>query len=148
MAKEIERKFLVKGEFKHLAVKHIKILQGYLSVDPDRIIRIRISDDKAIFSVKAPIRSSRFSRDEWEFEIPSSEAEKMLKVCLPEIIQKTRYIVPFGNHIFEVDMFHGKNEGLVIAELELTAEDEVFEKPSWLGEEVTGKAEFYNSNLI
>lgn len=148
MAKEIERKFLVRGEFKHLAVKHLKILQGYLSVDPDRIIRIRISEGKAIFSVKAPVRNSRFSRDEWEFEIPSSEAEKMLKVCLPEIIQKTRYMVPSGDHIFEVDIFHGKNEGLVIAELELTSEDEVFEKPEWLGEEVTGKAEFYNSNLI
>jgi adenylate cyclase len=148
MAQEIERKFLVRGEFKHLAVKHIIITQGYLSVDPARIIRLRISDGKAIFSVKAPLRNTGFSRNEWEFEIPLSEAKKILKVCLPELIQKTRYYVPFGNHTYEVDIFHGKNEGLIIAELELNSEDEAFEKPVWLGEEVTGKAEFYNSNLI
>lgn len=148
MAKEIERKFLVRGEFRHLAVKHMRITQGYLSVDPARIIRLRICDGKAIFSIKAPLRSTGFSRNEWEFKIPLSEAKEMLKVCLPEIIQKTRYLVPSGNQIYEVDMFHGKNEGLIIAELELNAEDEIFEKPAWLGEEVTGKAEFYNSNLI
>lgn len=148
MAKEIERKFLVSGEFKHLAFKHMRITQGYLSVDPDRIIRLRLCDDNAILSVKAPLRSTEFSRSEWEYEIPLSEAKEMLKVCLPEIIQKTRYLVPFHNQVYEVDIFHGKNEGLVIAELELNAEDEIFEKPAWLGEEVTGKPEFYNSNLI
>jgi CYTH domain-containing protein len=148
MAKEIERKFLVRGEFKHLAIKQMRITQGYFSVDPARIIRLRICDGKAIFSVKAPSMNAGFSRNEWEFEIPISEAKEMLKVCLPGIIQKTRYLVPFSNHIYEVDIFHGKNEGLIIAELELTNEDEVFEKPEWLGEEVTGKPEFYNSNLI
>jgi len=148
MAKEIERKFLVRGEFKHLAVKHMRITQGYFSVDPARIIRLRICDGKAIFSVKAPLINTGFSRNEWEFGIPLSEAKEMLKVCLPEVIQKTRYLVPFSNHIYEVDVFHGKNEGLIIAEMELTSEDEVFERPVWLGEEVTGKAEFYNSNLI
>ena len=148
MAKEIERKFLVRGEFKHLAVKHMRITQGYFSVDPARIIRLRICDGKAVFSIKAPLGKTVFSRHEWEFGIPLSEAQEMLKVCLPVIIQKTRYLVPFSNHIYEVDVFHGKNEGLIIAEMELTSEDEVFERPVWLGEEVTGKAEFYNSNLI
>jgi adenylate cyclase len=148
MAEEIERKFLVKGEFQHLSVKELKIAQGYLSVDPARIIRLRICDKRAILSVKAPLVNSGFSRHEWEFEIPLSEASEILKVCLPEIIYKTRYLVPFSNHTYEVDIFHGRNEGLVIAELELTSEDEVFEKPDWLGEEVTGKPEYYNSNLI
>lgn len=148
MAKEIERKFLVRGEFRHLSVKELKIAQGYLSVDPARIIRLRICDKRAILSVKAPLGNSGFSRHEWEFEIPLSEASEILKVCLPEIIYKTRYLVPFSSHTYEVDIFHGRNEGLIIAELELTSEDEVFEKPEWLGEEVTGKPEYYNSNLI
>lgn len=148
MAKEIERKFLVRGEFRHLSVKELKIAQGYLSVDPARIIRLRVCDKRAILSVKAPLGNSGFSRHEWEFEIPLSEASEILKVCLPEIIYKTRYLVPFSSHTYEVDIFHGRNEGLIIAELELTSEDEVFEKPEWLGEEVTGKPEYYNSNLI
>lgn len=148
MAKEIERKFLVRGEFRHLSVKELKIAQGYLSVDPERIIRLRICDKMAILSVKAPLGNSGFSRHEWEFEIPFSEASEILNVCLPEIIYKTRYLVPFSNHTYEVDIFHGRNAGLIIAELELTSEDEVFEKPDWLGEEVTGKPEYYNSNLI
>jgi len=149
MAREIERKFLVRGGFKHLAERRIKIAQGYLSVDPARVIRVRISDGKiAILSVKAPAINTHFSRHEWEFEIPVTKAIEILKVCLPEVISKTRYIVPFSGHRFEVDIFHGKNEGLIIAELELDSEDESFERPEWLGEEVTGKPEFYNSNLI
>ena len=148
MATEIERKFLVRGEFKKYSVKNLEIMQGYLSVDPARIIRLRISDSRAILSVKTPAGESGFSRHEWEFEIPLKEASEILKVCLPEIIRKTRYLVPFGNHTFEVDIFHGRNEGLIIAEIELTSEDEFFEKPEWLGEEVTGKPEYYNSNLI
>lgn len=148
MAIEIERKFLVRGEFKKLSVKKLEILQGYLSVDAARIIRLRIADKKAVLSVKAPAGKSGFSRNEWEFEIPFEEASEILKVSLPEIISKTRYLVPFGNHTFEVDVFHGKNEGLIIAEIELKSEEEFFEKPGWLGEEVTGKPEYYNSNLI
>jgi len=149
MAKEIERKFLVTGEFLHLAVRQVEIVQGYLSVDPERIIRVRISDgNTAILSVKAPAINTNFSRHEWEFEIPVSEALEILKVCLPEVISKTRYIIPFSGHKFEVDIFHGRNKGLIIAELELNDENEIFEKPDWLGEEVTGKPEFYNSNLI
>jgi adenylate cyclase len=148
MAIEIERKFLVRGEFKKHSVRKMEIVQGYLSVDPARIIRLRISNKKAVLSVKAPAQKSGFSRHEWEFEIPFSEASEIIKVSLPEIILKTRYLVPFGNHTFEVDVFHGRNEGLIVAEIELKSEDEFFEKPDWLGEEVTGKQEFYNSNLI
>ena len=149
MAKEIERKFLVRGEFPHIAESRIEIAQGYLSVDPERVIRVRISDGKmAVLSVKAPAVNTSFSRHEWEFEIPVSEALEMLNVCLPEVISKTRFIVPFTGHKFEVDVFHGRNEGLIIAELELDSEDESFERPEWLGEEVTGKPEYYNSNLI
>jgi adenylate cyclase len=148
MAKEIERKFLIEGEFKHLAVKQTRIKQGYLSVDPARIIRLRIFNSKAVLSIKASVENTGFSRNEWEFEIPVSEASDILKVCIPDVIYKTRYIVPFANHIFEVDQFHGKNEGLTIAEIELADEDEKFEKPDWLGEEVTGRSEYYNSNLI
>jgi adenylate cyclase len=145
---EIERKFLVSGKYKHLAIKEINIIQGYLSVDPDRIIRIRICDDEAVLSIKSPVKNSKFSRNEWEFEIPIPKALEIMEVCLPGRIDKTRYLVPFGDHLFEVDEFHGKNEGLTIAEIELSEEDEFFEKPLWLGTEVTGNPEYYNSNLI
>jgi adenylate cyclase len=148
MALEIERKFLVKGEFRHLAIKKTEISQGYLSVDPDRIVRVRITDDKAVLSVKAPLTGTEFSRHEWEYEIPAQEAGQIMKACLPEVISKTRYIVPEHNHLFEVDVFHGKNEGLIIAELELTREDQNFISPGWLGEEVTGIDRYYSANLI
>jgi adenylate cyclase len=148
MAKEIERKFLVKSEFRHLAVKEIKITQAYLLTDPARTIRLRICDNTAFLSIKAPVKETGFSRNEWEFELPVSTASEILEICLPGRIIKTRYKVPCGNHIFEVDQFHGKNEGLIIAELELADEEEAFEKPAWLGKEVTGKPEYYNSNLI
>jgi CYTH domain-containing protein len=148
MAKEIERKFLVKGEFKHLAIREMEITQGYLSVDPGRIIRLRICDGKSILSIKAPAENTKFSRHEWELEVPSPMADEIMEICLPGRIYKTRYIVPFRNHNFEVDLFHGKNKGLILAEIELADEKEVFAKPDWLGEEVTGRSEYYNSNLI
>ncbi len=148
MALEIERKFLVKGEFRHLAIKKIEISQGYLSVDPDRVVRVRITDNRAVLSVKAPLTGAEFSRHEWEYEIPASEAGEILNACLPEVVLKTRYIVPEHGHLFEVDVFHGKNEGLVIAELELTSEDQDFARPGWLGEEVTGIDRYYSANLI
>jgi adenylate cyclase len=147
MAKEIERKFLVKGKFAHLSVKEQNITQAYLSVDPERIIRVRVSDGRAVLSVKSGIRSG-FTRNEWEFEIPLKTAAEILEISLPGRIDKTRYLVPFRDHTWEVDIFHGKNEGLVIAEIELSSEDEEFEIPEWAGEEVTGKPEYYNSNLI
>jgi len=148
MGKEIERKFLVKGEFIHLAIKEIKILQSYMSIDTDKTIRLRIADDKAFISIKSRVRNNSIIRDEWEIPLPVSEALEMMKICLPGKIIKTRYLVPFGRHVYEVDVFHDKNEGLIIAELELLSETEQFEKPEWLGEEVTGKPEYYNANLI
>ncbi len=147
MAKEIERKFLVKGEFKYLAVKEINITQAYLSVDPARTIRLRIADSEAHLTIKSPVRKT-FARNEWEVAIPLSIAKEIMESCLPGRIVKTRYIIPYRNHTFEVDIFHGKNEGLTLAEIELSNENEKFVKPDWLGEEVTGQPEYYNSNLI
>lgn len=149
MAIEIERKFLVNGEFRHLAVRKTEILQGYLSVDPERIIRVRITDNKAYLTIKSNMSGAEYyKRKEWNIEIDKVLAQDLLQACLPGRIFKTRYFVPFGGHEFEVDVFHGPNEGLIIAEIELSDEDEEFGKPEWLGEEVTGDASYYNSNLI
>jgi len=148
MATETERKFLVKSEFRHLAVKEIEIIQTYLSLDPDKTIRLRIADGKAFLTIKSRSDKGSISRNEWEFLIPVSDANEMMQVCLPGKIVKTRYLIPAGKHTFEVDVFHDKNDGLIIAEIELSSEDEQFEKPYWLGEEVTGKSEYYNANLI
>ena len=148
MGREIERKFLVKGEFKHQAVRHYEILQRYLSIDPDKTIRVRIAGRKSFLTIKSKPHGKSFTRGEWEIQIPKADAEEIMKICLPGKIEKTRYIVPSGKHMFEVDVFHDKNEGLVIAEIELDSESEKFEKPAWLGEEVTGKPEYYNANLI
>jgi adenylate cyclase len=147
MATETERKFLVKGEFKHLAVKNISITQAYLSKDPDKTIRVRIADDKAYITIKGRFINETISRNEWEYHLPVHEAAEILNLCLPCRIIKTRYLIPAGSHTFEVDIFHGKNEGLVIAEIELSSADEQFEIPDWLGEEVTGDPQYYNSNL-
>lgn len=148
MATEIERKFLVAGEFRHLAVKEIMIIQAYFTIDPVKSIRLRITGEMAFITVKSRIGEHMIARNEWEFPIPLSDAEEMIKVCLPGRIVKTRYLVPSGKHTFEVDVFHDKNEGLIIAEIELTYENEHFERPEWLGEEVTGRSEYYNANLI
>ena len=148
MATEIERKFLVSGEFLGLAVKNHLITQYYISVDPDKIIRIRIIEDNAFLTIKSRIMSGSFGRNEWEFSIPVSEAKELVNICLPGKVIKTRYYVPSESHTFEVDVFHDKNEGLVIAEIELNSEDEKFVKPAWLGDEITGLSEYYNSNLI
>lgn len=148
MGKEIERKFLVNGEFSHLAVKEIKVIQTYLCIDDQKTIRLRIADDKAFIAVKGRSRENSITRNEWEIPVPVPDALEMMKLCIPGKIVKTRYLVPYGKHVFEVDVFHDKNEGLIIAELELHSETEQFEKPSWLGEEVTGRPEYYNANLI
>ncbi|MCE5347563.1 MAG: CYTH domain-containing protein [Bacteroidales bacterium] len=148
MATETERKFLVKNEFKHLAVKEINIIQSYLSIHPDKTIRLRITDDRAFLTIKSRISGRKIAKSEWEFPVPVSDAREMMNICLPGKIVKTRYLIPSGSHTFEVDVFHDKNEGLVIAEIELKSEDEYFDKPDWLGEEVTGKPEYYNANLI
>lgn len=147
MATETERKFLVKGEFRHLAVKEINIIQAYLSIS-DKSIRIRIADDDAWLTIKSRIIDSEFARNEWEYKIPVKDAREMLNICLPGRIYKTRYHVPSGKHVIEVDVFHDKNKGLVIAEIELSSEDEEFLRPEWLGEEVTGNPLYYNANLI
>lgn len=148
MATETERKFLVKGEFRDKAVRIIEITQGYLSVDPFKTIRIRITDNEAYLTVKSPRKTGMIARGEWEFSIPPSDALDLMDICLPGRVVKTRYEIPAGKRKFEVDVFHGLNEGLIIAEIELGSEDEQFEKPEWLGEEVTGDPRYYSSNLI
>lgn len=148
MAKEIERKFLVKGEFRHLAGRKSNIIQAYLSTDPERIVRLRTTGDKAVITIKGSAAKGRIMRSEWEFEIPHDMANEIFSICLPGKIEKSRYYIPSGVHVFEVDEFHGKNEGLIVAEIELSDENEEFEKPEWLGEEVTGRPEYQNSNLI
>jgi adenylate cyclase len=148
MAIETERKFLVKGEFRHLAIKEIMITQSYLSRDPDKTVRLRIADGKGFMTIKSRRNRESISRNEWEFPISLTDAREIMSICLPGKIIKTRYLIPAGMHTFEVDVFHDKNEGLIIAEIELSSEDESFEKPVWLGEEVTGMAGYYNSNLI
>lgn len=148
MATETERKFLVKSEFRHLAIKEISITQSYLSIDPDKTIRLRIAGDRAFLTIKSRINKESITRSEWEFPIPLADANDMMDVCLPGKIVKTRYLIPSDKHTFEVDVFHDKNEGLIIAEIELSSEDEQFEKPDWLGMEVTGNPEYYNANLI
>jgi adenylate cyclase len=147
MATETEHKFLVIGEFRHLAVRQINITQSYLLKDPLKTIRLRITDDKAYLTIKTPLTHNTIARNEWEYQIPPEDADEIIKICLPGKVCKTRYIVPSGRHNIEVDVFHDKNEGLVIAEIELGSEDEKFDIPDWLGAEVTGNPVYYNSNL-
>lgn len=148
MSIEIERKFLVKNnDFKQESYQKNKIKQGYLNSDKNRAVRIRISDETAFITVKGKSNFSGTSRFEWEKEIDKTEAEALLLLCEPTIIEKIRYLVKRGNHIFEVDEFLGENQGLVVAEIELNAENEDFEKPNWLAKEITGIVKYYNSNL-
>lgn len=148
MNTEIERKFLVKGNFKELAVKNYKIAQGFLSTVPERTVRIRITDDKGFVTVKGLSNDSGTTRFEWEKEISVTEAEHLLELCEPIIIEKVRYIIPANDGLFfEVDEFLGENRGLLIAEIELPSEDFEFQKPVWLGVEVTGEVKYYNSML-
>ncbi len=149
MAQEIERKFLVKnGGFKSNALKQTRIVQAYLSSVPERTVRVRIKGEKGFLTIKGIGSASGASRYEWEREIPVSEAEELLALCEPGAIEKIRYVVESGKHHFEVDEFFGENQGLIIAEVELESEDEAFEKPLWLGEEVTGYTRYYNSMLM
>ncbi len=148
MAQEIERKFLVSGEFKSLASRQTRIVQGYLNSVPDRTVRVRIKGDKGYLTIKGIGNASGASRFEWEKEITLQEAEQLLAICEPGVIDKIRYLVPSGNHTFEVDEFFGENEGLTVAEVELSSEDEAFVKPAFIGEEVTGDSRYYNSMLM
>lgn len=149
MANEIERKFLVKGDYKRFVTRETRIIQGYLSSVPERNVRIRIKGDKGFITIKGIGNKSGVSRFEWECEIPAREADELLKICEPGVIDKKRFIVPEQTGlIFEVDEFYSDNEGLTVAEIELPSEDHPFEKPGWLGEEVTGDIRYYNSMLI
>lgn len=148
MALEIERKFLVSGDFRQYVCESVRVVQGYLSSVAERTVRVRIMGDKGFITVKGISSASGASRFEWEREIPLSEAEALLELCEPGVIDKVRHVVPVGDHVFEVDEFHGDNEGLMMAEVELSSEDEMFMRPVWLGEEVTGDPRYYNSMLM
>jgi adenylate cyclase len=147
MAVEIERKFLVDGEFRHIAESSVRVVQGYLSSVPERTVRVRVYGDRGFITIKGIGSSSGMRRFEWEKEISCEEAMSLLEICEAGVIDKTRHIVRVGDHVYEVDEFHGDNEGLVVAEIELSSEDESFVRPDWLGREVTGDSRYYNSML-
>ena len=145
---EIERKFLVlNNDFITSAVAKNRIVQGYLSSNPERTVRVRIKRSKGFLTIKGKGNDSGTTRLEWETEIPLAEAEKLLSICENGVIDKIRYEIPSGKHTYEVDVFTEQNNGLVIAEIELSAENESFEKPNWLGQEVTGDNRYYNAYL-
>ncbi|MDO5570319.1 MAG: CYTH domain-containing protein [Bacteroidales bacterium] len=147
MAKEIERKFLVKDDSFEQLANPLYFHQGYLSSDIERTVRVRVEGTKAVITIKG--RNSGMTRDEYEYEIPLYDAYEMLgNLCIKPTIQKFRYEIEYMGHIWQVDKFEGFNKGLVVAEIELSSENESFEKPEWIGEEVTGNPLYYNSNLI
>ena len=147
--REIERKFLVRRDntFKAIASSASDITQGYMDVN-GATVRIRQRDDKAYLTIKGPSVDGGLSRYEFEREIPAEDAREMFKLCKGGMVEKTRYLVPYEGHVFEVDEFRGENEGLLFAEVELQSEDEDFAKPEWLGPEVTGDGHFYNKTLL
>lgn len=148
MALEIERKFLVLDDsFKHEAFSKSHIVQGYICSERGRSVRIRIRDERAYITIKGPSLSGGLARYEFEQEIPMDDARQLLTLCDPGIIDKTRWLVKAGSHTFEVDEFAGENQGLVIAEVELNSENEAYEKPHFIGQEVTGDRRYYNSQL-
>lgn len=145
---EIERKFLVKNEtYKSESIKKQLITQGYLSSDPKRTVRIRICEQNAYITIKGQTSESGTSRYEWEKEINIEDAKQLMLLCREGFVTKIRHLIPFKNHTFEVDEFLKDNSGLVIAEIELSNENEDFERPRWLGKEVTGIKKYYNSQL-
>ena len=145
---ETERKFLVLSQdYKKEAVAQNRIMQGYLNSHPERTVRVRTKGSKGFLTVKGKGNASGTTRMEWEKEIPLADAEKLKALCERGVIDKIRYDIPVGSHTYEVDEFFGENEGLVIAEIELAHEDETFEKPQWLGSEVTGDERYYNAYL-
>lgn len=148
MALEIERKFLVTDDsYKAMAFHSDRIAQGYLCREGGNSARVRVRGDKGYLTIKGPSMDGGLSRFEWEKEIPAGEAWELLKLCHGGIIDKTRHLVKCGNHTFEVDEFHDDNDGLVVAEVELESADETFERPPFLGKEVTGDKRYYNSSL-
>ncbi len=145
---EIERKFLVKSnDYKSEATSKKRIVQGFLNTHPKRTVRVRIKGNNGFLTIKGISNEAGTTRFEWEKEIAVSEAEALLKICEETVIEKTRYEIPEGSYMFEVDEFMAENEGLVIAEIELKNENDPFERPKWLGEEVTGQLKYYNSLL-
>lgn len=145
---EIERKFLVTSfAYRDEAFQKIRISQGFLNTHAERTVRIRVMGYGAFITVKGKSSGDGLERFEWEKDISVEEAEDLLNLCEPGIIEKQRYLVKLGDHIFEIDEFFGENEGLVIAEVELKDKNEKIENPIWLGEEVTGQVKYYNSQL-
>ena len=148
MSVEIERKFLVKNDsYRTQAYGHYEILQGYIAHENGRSVRVRITDKEAILTIKGPSDSKGMSRFEWNHLIQADEARELFELHQSGAIEKTRYLVHSGPHVFEVDEFHGENEGLVMAEVELSSETESFEKPDFIGKEVTGDHRYYNAYL-
>ena len=145
---EIERKFLVTStEFLSESIPSSRIVQGYLNSNPERTVRIRIKGTQGFITIKGKGNESGTTRFEWEKEIEVTEAEQLLLLCEDGVIDKIRYEIPFGKHLYEVDVFEGDNKGLIIAEIELNDENESFEKPNWLGVEVTGDDRYYNASI-
>ena len=147
MKKEIERKFLITGDFMPFVTSSTRIEQGYVAKSDQLTLRIRTRNEKGYLTIKGRTNEKGMSRSEWEYEIPVDQARELLSFS-NGTISKTRYLVPVGDHTFEVDEFYGENEGLVIAEVELGEEDEEYPRPEWLGEEVTGDRRYYNSQLL
>ena len=145
MAKEIERKFLVRENWRPQG-EGVKIAQGYLSTVPERTVRVRLKDDRGFLTIKG--RNEGISRLEFEYEIPAADAEELLQLAEQPVLEKTRYLEKHGDFLWEIDVFAGVNDGLVVAEIELPTEDTVFSPPCWLGEEVSGDVRYYNANLI
>lgn len=145
---EIERKFLVvSNQYQEEATKKIYLVQGFLSTHPNRTVRVRLNGEEGVLTIKGPSSLDGTTRFEWETVLAKEEAKALLDLCEPGIIEKTRYEVPIREHIFEIDVFHGENEGLILAEIELPSKETPFEKPIWLGKEVTGDVRYYNSQL-
>ena len=148
MGEEIERKFLVKSNsFVDEAYEKRRIVQGYICADAERSVRVRIRGNEGCLTIKSATNARGWSRYEFEKSISLEEAEELMKLCLPGLIDKVRHYVKAGIHVWEVDVFHGENEGLIVAEIELESEEESFELPSWVGQEVSGDAKYYNSML-
>ena len=147
---EIERKFLVVGTaYQAQATRRMELCQAYLCREPAKTIRVRIAGEKAYLTIKSSAGQEGIARFEWEREIDLDDAKQLLRLCLPGMILKTRWIIPAGNGLkWEVDEFHGQKQGLVMAEIELQDEAQTFDRPEWLGEEVTGRPEYYNANML
>ena len=147
MALEIERKFLVSGDYKSLSASHSRIAQGYICSGKGRTVRVRIRDRRGYLTIKGPSKDGGLSRYEFEKEITLDEALSLMTLCEPGIVDKYRWLVPAGNHTYEVDEFLGENQGLEVAEVELRSAEEPFERPPFLAAEVTGDRKYYNSSL-